>query len=101
MEATTKKKIVWIVVILLILGIIAFYLYKYTNLPKAVINKFTGNSDFNAAGSFVGDYGDEINTDKILSYGDKSNNVVRLQSAINEMIDKYKFLMNSTCTQNN
>lgn len=92
MEATTKKKLVWISVIAIILGIIIYFIYKYTNLPKTIKAKITGsNPDINASGAFIGDYGDMINTDTVLSFGDKSNNVVRLQSEINNTITKYGY----------
>lgn len=92
MKAKTKKILIWVAVIVIILSIVAFYLYKYTSLPKVAMQKLTGsNPDINATGMFIGDYGDEVNTDKVLSFGDKSNNVVRLQTAINDIITKYVY----------
>ena len=94
-----KKILTWSIVIALILAIIIFYVVKYTNLPNVIKDKITGsNSNFNSAGGFIADYGDEINTDKILSFGDKSNNVVRLQSSINEIIDKYGYTITKLST---
>jgi len=99
MEQKTKNILIWVSVIVIILSIVAFYLYKYTSLPKVAYQKITGqNPDINATGAFVGDYGDEVNTDKVLSFGDKSNNVVRLQSAINDIITKYFYPISKLST---
>lgn len=92
MEPTTKKKLIIVSIVAIVLAIIIYFIYKYTNLPKTIKAKITGvNPDFNSAGGFIADYGDEINTDTVLSFGDKSNNVVRLQSEINTVIDKYGY----------
>jgi hypothetical protein len=80
----------WTLAIAFVLAVI-YYVYKYTNLPKVLSDKLGNNPTYNAGGGLLTDYGDEINTDMVLKFGDKSNNVTRLQSAINEMIDKYGY----------
>ena len=98
MEKEKKNKIALWVTIIAILLIVGFYIYKYTNLPKAIADKINGTGSYNAGGGFIGDYGDEINTDTVLKFGDKSNNVVRLQSAINDIIDKYQYSISKLST---
>lgn len=92
MENSKKSNawIWWTLAVALILVVI-YYVYKYTNLPKVLSQKLGNSPAYNTGGGLLTDYGDEVNTDLPLSFGDKSNNVTRLQSAINEVIDKYGY----------
>lgn len=86
----SNKWIWWVLGIGFLLAV-AYYIYKYTSLPKVLSDKLGNNPTYNAGGGLLTDYGDTIDTDKVLMFGDKSNNVTRLQSAINEVIDKYGY----------
>lgn len=86
-----KTKIILIVSLIIILIGAAYFIYKYTSLPTLVSEKLGGAVNSGGATSFIKDYGDVVNTDTVLSFGQKSNNVVRLQQMINEIITKYSY----------
>lgn len=94
MENISKKSNAWIwwLLGLTVVGIAIYFIYKYTNLPNVVKGTLNGGTPvYNSAGSLMTDYGDTVNTDKPVMYGEKSNNVTRFQQAINDIIDKYKY----------
>ncbi len=81
---TKKKSIAPIIALIGVLLVAAYLVYKYTQLPKLISD--TLNPKYNNGGGFLVDYGDEINTDKVLTLGEKSNNVTRLQTEVNKFI---------------
>lgn len=83
------KKAVLIISIIAIIGVILWFVYKYTSLPKTIGLK--SDNAYNSAGGLLVDYGDNIDSNKILIKGDKGNSVTRLQTTINELIDKYGY----------
>lgn len=86
-ETTKKNKaLYWVFGIALITAIV-YAVYKYTSLPNLV--KDTLNPKYNTGGDLIVDYGDEINTSKVLTMGDKGNNVTRLQTEVNKWITEH------------
>lgn len=86
---TKQKKILIALSIILIVGIIFWFLYKYNKLPKVL--GITQDNKYNSAGGLLVDYGDVIDMNKIIVKGDKSNTVARVQMIINDLIDKYNY----------
>lgn len=84
-ETTGKspKALYWFGGIFLFLAV-AYAIYKYTSFPALIMNKL--NPKYNNGGDLIVDYGDEINTDKIMRLGDQGNNVTRLQTEVNKFI---------------
>ena len=80
MEKQNKKILIVFIVIAII--IIGFYLYKYFNLPKNTLDK---------DGKLIPSFSDSLDLNKTISFGEKSNNVSRLQTEINILIDKFKY----------
>lgn len=87
-EAKKSNNWVWWIFGLGVFLLICYFLWKYTKLPTLF---GVGKTVYNEGGGLLTDYGDQINTDKVLSYGEESNNVARLQQAVNDIIDKYGY----------
>lgn len=86
-ETKKNKAVYWVLGIGLVAAIV-YAVYKYTSLPTLI--KDTLNPKYNAGGDFIVDYGDEINTSKVMTLGDKGNNVTRLQTEVNKWITDHK-----------
>lgn len=84
-----KKTNKWLLVFLsvAIIGIIIYFMYKYLYAPTVIATTDLNNG----TGAITTKYSDVVNNDKILYYGDKSNNIIEMQKAINGLIDKHSY----------
>ena len=84
MKEEKKNSKVGLIIGLAALTAIIYFVYKFTSLPKLITDKL--NPKYNNGGDLIVDYGDEVNTDKVMTLGDKGNNVTRLQTEVNKYI---------------
>ena len=80
---TKNNKLGWLIALSALLAAI-YFVWKYTKLPTLISD--TLNPKYNNGGGYLVDFGDEVNTDKVMTLGDKGNNVTRLQTEVNKYI---------------